>query len=207
MIIEDIWKQALVRKNYDVIKTSLRTFPNAADADLLGKIEYGDREAMRHLYSRYLHLLNAFIDTCLINCKKRSEILHNSFLDIWRGKKVWNRQQSVKVFILTIVRKKIEKLNEQTKKNLSHNNNNRYSKKMSKQLQETDNRRQGHTILSHQHRRLLFLIYNENLSYDQVSVIENCSPETVKKRFLDTLMHIKCRPLNTPRNEVQLSSV
>jgi len=125
----------------------------------------------------------------------KAKILHNSFLDIWSGHKIWNRRQSVKVFILSIVKKKINALNEVGRKFLFHDDARQSSTDDSDMKTKALDPQHPLANLSSAHRGLLFLLHKESLSYEQISIIENCSVDNIKKQFLDLL-----RRLKTPAN-------
>jgi len=47
------------------------------------------------------------------------------------------------------------------------------------------------SYLSPAHRGLLFLLHKENLSYEQIATIENCSVDSIKKQLLDLFRRLK----------------
>jgi len=164
-----------------------------ADLDryLIEQIECGCQIAMKILYDKYYKPLTSFINACMTQDQYKAKILHNSFLDIWSGHKIWNRRQSVKVFILSIVKKKINALNEVGRKFLFHDDA-RQSSTHDSDIKTKASDLQGPLAnLSSAHRGLLFLLHKESLSYEQISIIENCSVESVKKQFLDLLRRLK----------------
>ena len=161
------------------------------DKYLIEQIECGCQNAMRILYHKYYMPLTSLINSCLTHNQDKAKVLHNSFLDIWSGQKVWDRRQSVKIFILSIIKKKINALSKAFKRPLSLNGD---MKSSSDEYAPTFKE----SVLTHQlaylspaHRGLLFLLHKENLSYEQIAAIENSSVDSIKKQFLDLLRCLK----------------
>ena len=161
------------------------------DKYLIEQIECGCQNAMRILYHKYYMPLTSLINSCLPHNQDKAKVLHNSFLDIWSGQKIWDRRQSVKVFILSIVKKKINALNELVKKTFTPNRAIKLSSDESDIKIKMSDLQHQMSYLSPAHRGLLFLLHKESLSYEQIAVIENCSVESVKKRFLDVSKRFK----------------
>lgn len=176
---------------HSLFKASRERHKPDTDKKLIEQIERGSRNAMKRLYDKYYLPLTSFMNTCL-NCDQTIlEILNNSFFDIWSGRKIWDRQQSAKVFILSIVRKKINAHNETIKRTLSHGITMESSSEESGRRIKPLNVQEQLTHLPPEHRGLLFLFYEENLSYEQIAIIENCSADDVKKQFLTLIRLLK----------------
>jgi len=161
------------------------------DRYLIEQIEGGCQNAMKILYHKYYISLTVLINMCLTQDQDKAKVLHNSFLDIWSGQKIWDRRQSVKVFILSIVKKKINALNELVKKTVTPYRAVKLSNDESDIKIKMSDLQHQMSYLSPAHRGLLFLLHKESLSYEQIAVIENCSVESVKKRFLDVSKRFK----------------
>lgn len=161
------------------------------DRYLIEQIECGCQNAMRTLYHKYYLSLTSLINMCLPRSQDKAKVLHNSFLDIWSGRKTWDRRQSVKVFILSIVKRKINALDEALRRTLTHDNAIKASKGEHSLSSKASDLQHQLSYLSPVHRGLLFLMHKENLSYEQIATIENCSVDSVKKQFLDLLKLLK----------------
>jgi len=159
------------------------------DRYLIEQIEGGCQNAMKILYHKYYISLTVLINMCLTQDQDKAKVLHNSFLDIWSGHKVWDRRQTVKVFLISIVKKKINAINQVLKKTLSPDEAMKFD---DSNLALKGSDLQGQiSYLSPAQRGLLFLLHKENLSYEQIATIENCSVDKIKKQFLDVLRRLK----------------
>ena len=168
------------------------------DRYLIERIECGCQNAMKILYRKYYTSLTSLINACLPNNRDKAALLNNSFLDIWSGQKVWDRRQSVQVFILSIVKKKINAFKDVIKRSSSNDGEMKSSSDGSDmKIIDSDIQHQL-SYLSPAHKGLLFLLHKENLSYEQIATIENCSVDSIKKQFLDLLIRLKTPATQTP---------
>ena len=165
------------------------TTENHADRYLIEQIESGCQKSMKILYHKYCTSLTSLINSCLAHHQDKAKVLHNSFLDIWSGHKIWDRRQSVKVFLISIVKKKIDAVNDVFQRTLSPAGAMKSGD--SALTQKGSDLQCQLSYLSPAHRGLLFLLHKENLSYEQIASIENCSVESVKKQILHLLRRLK----------------
>lgn len=161
------------------------------DRYLIEQIECGCQNSMKTLYHKYYVSLTSLIKICLISGQDKAKVLHNSFLDIWSGRQIWDRRQSVKVFIFSIVERKINTFNEEIRRTLNQENDIKAYMGENDLFAKVSDLQHQLSYLSPAHRGLLFLIYKENLSYEQIAIIENCSVDSVKNQFLDLLKRLK----------------
>ena len=159
------------------------------DGYLIEQIECGCQNSMKRLYHKYYKSLTSLINSCLTHNQDKAKVLHNSFLDIWSGHKVWDRRQTVKLFLISIVKKKINAINQVLKKTLSPDEAMKFDD--SNLAQKWSDLQGQISYLSPAQRGLLFLLHKENLSYEQIATIENCSVDKIKKQFLDVLRRLK----------------
>lgn len=191
MLVDVLQNKTLEGKEDTLFNSLWHNRATIGDQYLLEQIECKNSNAMQLLYKRYYTSLASFINMCLSDDQDTADILQDSFLDIWLGKKIWDRRQSVKVFILSIIRKKIDNITKVVKRNFLHEKAVAFScddlERQTKQSRFQDPLKH----LSPRCKSLLFLLYKESLSYEQIAIIESCTVSSVKRRFLEASRRLK----------------
>ena len=167
----------MYRKNFSSAK-------NLTDVELITGIERGALKSMEGLYHKYCKSLAYYIEHRLNDKEHRLNILKTVFLEIWQGKEKWDREHPVIVFIFSLVRRKIDRVNILSDENLSLDESSDTGGKMLKAKSHTTFLRDKLKSLPSELNSLIHMIYEEALTYEQIAIIENCSVNTIEQRFL-----------------------
>jgi len=174
----------MYRKNFSSAK-------NLTDVELITGVERGVLKSMEVLYHKYCKSLSYYIEHRLNDKAQRLNILKTVFLEIWQGKEKWDRQHPVIVFMFSIVKRKIDKVNILSGENPSQDESSDLGEKKLKAKSNTTFLRDKLKSLPSELNSLIHMMYEEALTYEQIAIIENCSVDTIEQRFLRAMTLLK----------------
>ena len=162
------------------------------DEELVSAIEQGDQSSMAELYQKYATPLNSYIRNRLNDLQHQSTILNDIFLKLWQGKVRWDRKLPFKIYMFRALRQKIDVLNaisndeniQQEQLHFSWNNQTTLETKNSSIHDKCK-------ALPAELKSLIYVIYNEGLSYREIAIIENSTINMIEQRFLSIFTLIK----------------
>ena len=171
-------------------KSGTTAHRHAADLSLVEKIAAGDQAAMKQVYERHSGPLFHFVKSWLANPHEASDIVHETMLEVWRRADRFQGRSSLKSWIFSIARNKSIDKNRKLSR-LS------YTDDIPETPDEDANPMEALAVsqdaeilkscianLSETHRRMIHLAFYEDLSYREISEIEDCPIGTVKTRIL-----------------------
>jgi len=193
----DIHSRAQTQQNipkiFRVIKggmTDRKTSLRAADLSLVHKIAAGDHAAMKQVYQLHSGPLFHFVKNWLADPHEASDIVHETMLEVWRRAERFKGRSSLKSWIFSIARNKsIDKNRKSSRMS--------YTDEMPDMINDEANPMEALEVsqdaavlkacianLSETHRRMIHLAFYEDMSYKEISEIEDCPLGTVKTRIL-----------------------
>jgi len=169
-----------------------------ADLALVHKIAAGDHVAMKQVYEFHSGPLFNFVKNWLADPHEASDIVHETMLEVWRRADRFQGRSSLKSWIFSIARNKSIDKNRKSSRML-------YTDEVPDMADDIPNPVEVLEVsqdaallkaciakLSDTHRRMIHLAFYEDLSYREISEIEDCPIGTVKTRILHAkklLMH------------------
>jgi len=160
------------------------------DMALVRKIASGDQSAMKQVYELHSGPLFHFVKNWLADPHEASDIVHETMLEVWKRVDRFQGRSSLKSWIFSIARNKSIDKNRKMSR-LS------YTDEMPEMADDDVNPMEAMELsqdaailkacvanLSETHRRMIHLAFYEDLSYKEISEIENCPIGTVKTRIL-----------------------
>jgi RNA polymerase sigma-70 factor (ECF subfamily) len=170
----------------------LRENAQCRDEELVSAIEQGDQSSMSELYQKYSTTLNSYIRNRLNDLQYQSIILNDIFLNLWQGKIRWDRKLPFKIYMFRALRQKIDVQNaisndeiiQVERRNFSWNDQTAQETKKASLHEKCK-------ALPAELKSLLYVIYNEGLSYREVAIIENATTNMIEQRFLKAFTLIK----------------
>jgi len=169
-----------------------------ADLALVHKIAAGDHVAMKQVYELHSGPLFNFVKNWLADPHEASDIVHETMLEVWRRADRFQGRSSLKSWIFSIARNKSIDKNRKSSRML-------YTDEVPDMADDIPNPVEVLEVsqdaallkaciakLSDTHRRMIHLAFYEDLSYREISEIEDCPIGTVKTRILHAkklLMH------------------
>jgi RNA polymerase sigma-70 factor (ECF subfamily) len=162
----------------------------ATDLTLAGKIAGGDQLAMKQVYELHSGPLFHFVKTWLADPHEASDIVHETMLEVWRRADRFQGRSSLKSWIFSIARNKSIDKNRKLSR-LSYTDeapelvDDELGPLEAVELsQDAAILKASIERLSDTHRRMIHLAFYEDLSYREISEVENCPIGTVKTRIL-----------------------
>lgn len=155
----------------------------------IAAVAAGDRSALRHLYERYHPLLLRFVAASLNDPAEAADVVHETFLTVWRQADRFEGRASVKTWIFSIGRNKaVDRLRGARRRQpLPEGPDPADPDADVAGLVEaaSDARRVRECIekLSAPHRRAIQLAFWDELDYGEISQIEQAAEGTVKTRI------------------------
>jgi len=190
-----------ISKAFNVIvggKTDKLSTLRKADLALVHKIAAGDHVAMKQVYELHSGPLFNFVKNWLADPHEASDIVHETMLEVWRRADRFQGRSSLKSWIFSIARNKSIDKNRKSSRML-------YTDEVPDMADDIPNPVEVLEVsqdaallkaciakLSDTHRRMIHLAFYEDLSYREISEIEDCPIGTVKTRILHAkklLMH------------------
>ena len=161
-----------------------------ADLALVQKIASGDHSAMKQVYELHSGPLFHFVKNWLADPHEASDIVHETMLEVWKRADRFEGRSSLKSWIFSIARNKSIDKNRKSSR-LS------YTDEIPDMADDEANPMEAMVVsqdaailkscianLSETHRRMIHLAFYEDLSYREISEIEDCPIGTVKTRIL-----------------------
>ena len=161
-----------------------------ADLALVHEIASGDHSAMKQVYELHSGPLFHFVKNWLADPHEASDIVHETMLEVWKRADRFQGRSSLKSWIFSIARNKSIDKNRKSSR-LS------YTDEMPDMADDEVNPMEAMVVsqdaailkscianLSEAHRRVIHLAFFEDLSYSEISEIEDCPVGTVKTRIL-----------------------
>jgi len=180
-------------KAFNVIsggKTETKMSAKTADLRLVQKISQGDQVAMKQVYELHSGPLFHFVKAWLADPHEASDIVHETMLEVWRKADRFQGRSSLKSWIFSIARNKSIDKNRKSSR-LSYTDdvpeiiNDDVTPLEALELsQDADVLKACISRLSETHRRMIQLAFYQDLSYKEISEIEDCPIGTVKTRIL-----------------------
>jgi RNA polymerase sigma-70 factor (ECF subfamily) len=164
------------------------------ETDLLRRVGAGDRAALKALYDRHSDALQRFLRYRLRDPFEAGDVVHEVFLEIWRGAARFEGRASPRTWIFGIARRKaVDRMRrgarEVTMPEPGAGIADEWPDPESVVAVASDAARLRACIgtLSDFHRSAIHLAYYEELSYGEIAAIEGVPVGTVKTR----VMHAK----------------
>ena len=161
-----------------------------ADLALVQKIASGDHSAMKQVYELHSGPLFHFVKNWLADPHEASDIVHETMLEVWKRADRFEGRSSLKSWVFSIARNKSIDKNRKSSR-LS------YTDEIPDMADDEANPMEAMVVsqdaailkscianLSETHRRMIHLAFYEDLSYREISEIEDCPIGTVKTRIL-----------------------
>ena len=174
--------------------------PSRRDADLAlaARIAGGDEAALADLYNQYSGPLTGFVSHWLGDPNDASDIVHETFIDVWRKADRFAGRASLKSWIYTIARNKAVDRNRRAVRTVYTDtppemiDTGADASVSLEALDDASAVRAAMDTLKPAHRAAIHLAFFEDLSYKEIAEIEGCPVGTVKTRVLHAkrlLMH------------------
>jgi len=146
--------------------------------------------AMKQVYELHSGPLFHFVKNWLADPHEASDIVHETMLEVWRRAERFKGRSSLKSWIFSIARNKsIDKNRKSSRMS--------YTDEMPDMINDEANPMEALEVsqdaavlkacianLSETHRRMIHLAFYEDMSYKEISEIEDCPLGTVKTRIL-----------------------
>ncbi|MBJ7440110.1 MAG: sigma-70 family RNA polymerase sigma factor [Sphingopyxis sp.] len=173
---------------------------SGADAEnlRLAAIASGDRAAMKQLYDDHYAGLVRFVEGRVNGRIEAADVVHETFIDVWRHAARFEGRSSVKTWIYSIARNKsLDKLRrvgreEQLGDDFDAPDLDADVEAAAEAAHDAQKVRECVAKLGQAHRRMIELAFFEDLSYAEISQIEDIAEGTVKTRIFHAkrlLMH------------------
>jgi len=160
------------------------------DLSLAQRIARGDQAAMKQVYELHSGPLFHFVKNWLADAHEASDIVHETMLEVWKRAERYQGRSSLKSWIFSIARNKSIDKNRKSSR-LS------YTDEVPEVIDSEVDPLEAMALsqdaaalkscvarLSDTHRRMIHLAFYEDLSYREISEIEDCPIGTVKTRIL-----------------------
>ncbi|MEM9698792.1 MAG: sigma-70 family RNA polymerase sigma factor [Pseudomonadota bacterium] len=159
------------------------------DRELMGRIAQGDEAAMATLYKRHHDPLFAFLMARGADQALAADLLHDTMLDVWHGAGRYSGQASAKTWIFAIARNKhVDRIRKDVRLVVSDSvpeveDDAATPEAAALAAAEAGRVRACVEALTAAHRTVIRLAFFEDLSYDEISAIEDVPVGTVKTRI------------------------
>ncbi|MTI08987.1 RNA polymerase sigma factor [Curvivirga aplysinae] len=165
---------------------------------LLKKIGEGDEKAFADFYTLYENRLYRFIKSKLNDSFEASDILHETFMEVWRKAGKFEGRSKVSTWLFSIAYfKTVDKLRKKTPIPVSDEDMPEIADEnpdaMACLLSQEKNRHVAFCLetLKAAHRAVMQLAFFEELSYSEIAKIEDCPENTVKTRMFHAKQAMK----------------
>lgn len=161
-----------------------------ADLSLAQKIAGGDQLAMKQIYELHSGPLFHFVKTWLADPHEASDIVHETMLEVWKRAERFQGRSSLKSWIFSIARNKsIDKNRKSSRLSYTDEAPELVDEEVGpleavELSQDAAALKASIARLSDTHRRMIHLAFYDDLSYREISEIEDCPVGTVKTRIL-----------------------
>lgn len=154
---------------------------------MIAKAKSGDNEAFEKLLNFYLKIIYNYISSHISNSEDKKDIVQDTMLSIWKAIKSFDGDSSFKTWVLGITRRKIAdyyrliyrdspvSLNEYEDLLIADDE---YDRVIDKAVISD-----ALSLLSNAEREIVFLIFNAQLSYMEISEITAIPVGTIKSKM------------------------
>jgi len=160
------------------------------DLTITRKISSGDEAAMKQVYEAHSGPLFHFVKSWLSDAHMASDIVHETMLEVWKKADRFKGRSSLKSWIFSIARNKSIDTNRKMSRLVYTDEFSDEADIEANPSEALSNAQDSKTIkaavskLSDTHKRMIHLAFYEDLSYKEISEIEDCPVGTVKTRIL-----------------------
>lgn len=164
----------------------------------MGQVKHADKAALRLLYERHAAGLTAFVGQTLGDPVEAADIVHEAFISVWEKASAFRETLSFRAWLYTIGRNKaVDRLRKGTRTVLREPDHAQPDldpdpEQVVLACDDVSRVRACLEKLSSAHRRVVSLAFYEDLTYREISGIEDVSEGTVKSRIFHAkklLMH------------------
>lgn len=161
-----------------------------ADMERITRISQGDQIAMKEIYEAHSGPLYHFVKTWLADPHEALDIVHETMLEVWNRAERYQGRSSAKSWIFSIARFKAIDKNRKKSRMV-------YTDVEPEILDEAEDPfdtlllsqnaekiRDCVNELSPSHKRVIHLAFYQDMSYKEISEIEDCPVGTIKTRVL-----------------------
>lgn len=159
------------------------------DQELLRRVAQSDQTAMRELYWRYHDTAFGFIMSRGADHAEAADVVHDTMLEVWRSASKYSGKSSVKTWMFAIARKKlVDRYRKNSRLVLTDSTPDTPDdapdpEAIAISLGESGRVRACLEGLKEDHRTAIRLAFYEDLSYDEISEVEEVPVGTVKTRI------------------------
>ena len=161
----------------------------------------GDREAFKTIYNEFVDVLFAYGSRITSNTSLLEDAIQDVFIDTYTYGKKLNHPEFLQYYLFKSLKNNIiRKLKEKRRFDYSANNELFFELKFP--IEEQNDERLDEQLmllkeeienLDSRKRELLFLKFNSGLTYNEIGLLLNLKPDTVKKQVQRTLKYFKER--------------
>lgn len=159
------------------------------DQELLRRIAQSDQTAMRELYGRYHDPAFGFVMSRGADHAAAADVVHDTMLEVWRSASKYSGKSSVKSWMFAIARNKlVDRFRKSARLSLTDNipeppDDAPNPEAIAISLEEAERVRTCLEGLKEDHRTAIRLAFYEDLSYDEISEVEEVPVGTIKTRI------------------------
>lgn len=164
--------------------------PLAEDAQLIGRIGRGDRQALSELYARYQRVLFAYLLQLTPDYGLAEELLQDTLVAVWKSARSFEGRSSVLTWLIGIARRQAHNTLRQRKLPVADLSALESMPASDLEPEEVALAGVARTELSEAfcrlapvHREVLLLIFVQELSYQETATILDVPVGTVKSRL------------------------
>lgn len=174
-----------------------------SDEALIGKIEQGDKTAMRLLYERHADSLTGFVRNRLKDPIESADVVHDTFIEVWTKASGFQSRSSVRAWIYSIARNKaVDRIRKQSRLVITAPDETiadtaPEAETIMANVQDAERLQACLDALSEAQRTAVTLAFYDDLTYREISDAEGVSEGTVETRVHHAkklLMHCLSKP-------------
>lgn len=165
------------------------------------KFRDGDREAFKTIYNEFIDVLFAYGSRITSNTSLLEDAIQDVFVDVYTYGKKLNHPEFLQYYLFKTLKNNIvRKLKENRRFDYSSNDELLFELKFPIEEQDNEQLDEQRLLLKEEiknldsrKRELLFLKFNSGLTYNEIGLLLNLKPDTVKKQIQRTLKYFKER--------------
>lgn len=184
----------------------MKNFNQQSDEQLISAYLRGNEKAFEILLKRYLRSVYNFIYHFVLVRQDAEDITQEVFVRVWKNLKKFNQRQSFKVWLFKIAKNTtIDFLKRKKVLSFSEFENKKDKKSLITKLQELNSLQNtflervetsnlissAMMTLSYKNRKVLFLRYYNNFTFQEIAKLLGESINTVKSRCRRAIMNLK----------------
>lgn len=161
---------------------------NSDDA-LIRRIEKGDKTAMKLLYERHAEGLTLFVRNRLNDVHEASDVVHDTFMEIWTKAETFEARASVRSWMFSIARNKsVDRIRKTSRMVVSEPDETIVDHgpsldKIVANAQDAERIQRCINELSDTQRAAITLSFYHDMTYREISETECVSESTIKSRI------------------------